>query len=915
MTNHSTPPKLILMKAKAVLSLAPLLCFLFSSAEAELVISEVMARGNKVFADEDGNHPDWIELFNTSTKSVKLADFALTDDPNDPLKWRLPERALESGSYTIVFASGKDRRPKQGNLHANFKLDGSGEYLAAIRIADKNPVSAFDPHFPSAGKGESFGPDFRNGPIGSPRIVFFEDPTPGKGNSRIRLQADRTTSDRHLTLSEIFPVDRVIDIRITMTEDDWDTIRHQTRNLFEVLNEKRKKAPIDSPYTYVDASITIDGHSFPDVGVRKKGFIGSQSASRPSLKVKLNHVDRNGEIDGLTTLTLNNNKQDTALVDQYLGYSLFNASGSPAPRCAFAKVSVNGVSLGVYSHVETFRKPLIRRAFGNSSGTLYEGTVVDFRDGWEGSFEKKFGSDERGRAMIKQLIDLLEGDQVDSDPEKLIGELVELEAFYRFWAMEGLIGFWDGYSGNHNNFFAYLNPENGRFHFLPWGADALFAKYSELGYNPKAPISVKTKGMIAHKLYQSQSGRERYAQTMQHLLKENWDEDALLAETRRLEKLLLPHVSPAQSDFPEEVEELRKFISTRRADLVSEISDEMPLWSEIPDPPAIIPSFFNNETTSDSIWNAAMQGDIPGIKAQLTNGVDIDARDPLGSIPLSLATLAGKSKAVEYLLEKGADVNAVSPKNDTAVHGAAFLGRLEVIRILIDHEADINLRNGDGATPLDIASAPWSDELKGVIQFVGALLQIQLDLERIRKARPEVATLLRKAGAKASSALPKPPDVSIWEAARTGDLESLRTQLAVDGTDLNRRDSNGITPLSWTALSGQLKAAELLLAAGARINSSNKDGSSSLHSSAFFGHLDIVELLVKNRINIDAKNDEGETALDLVSSPWTEDLQEIVQFVAGILKIDLDPEEVQNNRPQIAAFLREHHGKASAELE
>jgi len=178
-----------------------------------------------------------------------------------------------------------------------------------------------------------------------------------------------------------------------------------------------------------------------------------------------------------------------------------------------------------------------------------------------------------------------------------------------------------------------------------------------------------------------------------------------------------------------------------------------------------------------------------------------------------------------------------------------------------------------------------------------------------------VATLLRKAGAKASSALPKPPDVSIWEAARTGDLESLRTQLAEDGTDLNRRDSNGITPLSWTALSGQLKAAELLLAAGARINSSNKDGSSSLHSSAFFGHLDIVELLVKNRINIDAKNDEGETALDLVSSPWTEDLQGIVQFVAGILKIDLDPEEVQNNRPRIAAFLREHRGKASAELE
>ena len=903
------------MKTETVLPLAILLCSLFPSVKAQLVISEVMARGNQGFADEDNDHPDWIELRNKSTRSINLADFALTDNENDPLKWRFPERALESGSYTIVFASGKDRRPNQGNLHANFKLKGSGEYLAVVSLADKKAVSAFDPHFPSTSNGKSFGPDSKEGRIDSSKIVLFENPTPGKRNSSFRLQTARSAHGKNLALDEIFPADRVLDIQITMTEKDWDTIRKQTRNLFEVLNEERKKAPIDGPYSYVDASITIDDHRFPNVGIRKKGFIGSQSASRPSLKVKLNHVDRDGDIEGLTTLTLNNNKQDTALVDQFLGYSLFNNSGSPAPRCAFAKVSVNGVDLGVYSHVETIRKPLVRRAFGNSNGTLYEGTVVDFREGWEGSFEKKFGKDKRGRAMIKQLIDLLESAQVDSDPEKLIGKLVDLDAFYRFWALEGLIGFWDGYTGNHNNFFTYLNPENGRFHFLPWGADALFVKYSELGYDPKAPISVKTKGMIAHKLYQSESGRERYAQTLQQLLKEQWNEDALIAETRRLEKLLLPHVVPSQSDFTEELEELRRFIRTRRSDLVAEISDGMPLWSKIPEPPPIIPSIATNGLTSDSIWNAAMKGDIPGIKAQLNKGVDVDARDPLGSIPLSLAAVTGKSKAVELLLEKGADVNSVNPKNEAAIHGAAFLGRLEVTRILIAHEADVNLRNHDGATPFDIASAPWSDELQGIIQFVGALLQIQPDLEQIRKDRPKVAALLGKAGAMPGSALPKQAGANIWESAKAGDLKSIRTRLAEDGIDINRQDFNGITPLSWTALSGQLKAAELLLAEGARINSTNKDGSTSLHSAAFFGHLDVVKLLVRNRINLNARNDEGETALDIISTPWSEEHQGIVQFVAGILKIELNPADVKNSRPRIAAFLREHHGRKSAELE
>lgn len=50
----------------------------------------------------------------------------------------------------------------------------------------------------------------------------------------------------------------------------------------------------------------------------------------------------------------------------------------------------------------------------------------------------------------------------DFDYEKSIAELVDLDSFYTFWAVEGLIGFWDSYSGNNNNFFVYINPETDR---------------------------------------------------------------------------------------------------------------------------------------------------------------------------------------------------------------------------------------------------------------------------------------------------------------------------------------------------------------------------------------------------------------------------------------------------------------------
>jgi len=201
---------------------------------------------------------------------------------------------------------------------------------------------------------------------------------------------------KELTLDDVFPTDRVLDIQITIDERDWDTIRYQSRNFFEALQESRKYAPTDHPYTYVEASVNIDGIEFPQVGIRKKGFLGSLNSNRPSLKIKLNHVDKKGQIDGLTNLTFNNNQQDVSLISQFMGYALFNAAGSPVPRCVYARVTVNGNSLGIYSHVERIHKPLLKRTFGNDDGALYEGTVVDFYPGWEDSFEHKTGEDKLG---------------------------------------------------------------------------------------------------------------------------------------------------------------------------------------------------------------------------------------------------------------------------------------------------------------------------------------------------------------------------------------------------------------------------------------------------------------------------------------------------------------------------------------
>ena len=564
-------------------------------------------------------------------------------------------------------------------------------------------------------------------------------------------------SAKELTMDDIFPTDRVLDVQITVADADWDTIRYQSRDFFSALHESRKSAPPEAPYTYVDASVTIDGVAFPSVGLRKKGFLGSQSTTRPSLKIKLNHTDKDAGIEGLTNLTFNNNQQDISLVSQFMGYALFNAAGSPAPRCAYARVMVNGVNLGVYSHVETVRRSFLRRAFGTDDGTLYEGPYVDFYEGWVGSFEHKIGDDAPGREKIRRLIEVLEGEGKNS--EEAVGELVDLDTFYTFWAVEGLLGFWDGYSGNNNNFFIYLNPTTDKFHFLPWGADSLFSKHSKLRHHNKAgaPISVKTQGLLTHKLYQQKSVRERYAKTMTDILENHWNETELLAEVDRIDAMVRPHLVDAQRFFGYEdegkaysrtqaLEETRKFIRERRADITKEIEGGMPEWRVVPSEPYVTRegewSKRGEKLSGNDIWSAAAAGNIRVVQQNLTKGVDINAKDSIfGSTALSSAALFGHTKIIVLLLEAGADINAKNRDGGTALHNAAFLGQYEAVKLLLENGAEVNIRNGDGGTPSDAAAVDWE-----TTRFILGMLRIKVGREQVENGRAKVIKILRQHG-------------------------------------------------------------------------------------------------------------------------------------------------------------------------
>lgn len=124
---------------------------------SDLVISEIMASNDTGLEDEDYERPDWIEVLNNGDEAVDLGGWFLTDNADDLDKWEFPDTSLNRNERIVVFASAKNRRAADSELHTNFRLDSTGEYLALVKPDGLTIAHDFGAEYPAQQIDVSFG--------------------------------------------------------------------------------------------------------------------------------------------------------------------------------------------------------------------------------------------------------------------------------------------------------------------------------------------------------------------------------------------------------------------------------------------------------------------------------------------------------------------------------------------------------------------------------------------------------------------------------------------------------------------------------------------------------------------------------------------------------------------------------------
>jgi len=141
-----------LKKSIGLINLLVLICGIARAgkllAEQPLLINEIMAANTRTLTDEDGDFPDWIELFNAGQAALDLNNYALSDDAANPLKWTLPEITLAPQAHFLIFASDKDRHSCIPYWQARITDGDSWQYMVGTA---EPPDNWYQPGFDASG--------------------------------------------------------------------------------------------------------------------------------------------------------------------------------------------------------------------------------------------------------------------------------------------------------------------------------------------------------------------------------------------------------------------------------------------------------------------------------------------------------------------------------------------------------------------------------------------------------------------------------------------------------------------------------------------------------------------------------------------------------------------------------------------
>jgi spore coat protein H len=324
-----------------------------------------------------------------------------------------------------------------------------------------------------------------------------------------------------------------------------------------------------------DVHVTVQAGNtlLTNVALHLKGSFTFQPIDgKPSLTLNFDKFVRGQRFYGLDKIHLNNSVQDPSFLCEKLAREAFAEAGVPATRIAHARVILNGRDLGLYVLVEAYNKHFLKQHFESTKGNLYDG-------GSGGDISKALEVDSGDNPTDRSdLIALLAATRLTNPTQRLarLEQLLDVDRFLTFTALEVLFQHWDGYCLGPNNYRLFHDYPQDKLVFMPHGLDQILG----VGQSPAPTITPHWDGLVAKALFTTAAGRRRYLERLQNIFTNQFQAERLIGKVDQMSERL--HAAAgnvvARSQFDTAVQNLKARITRRVAQVARQLEHpERPL--------------------------------------------------------------------------------------------------------------------------------------------------------------------------------------------------------------------------------------------------------------------------------------------------------------------------------------------------
>ena len=233
---------------------------------------------------------------------------------------------------------------------------------------------------------------------------------------------------------------------------------------------------------WIEATVTIDGEVYENVGLRLKGnsslrgvSADADAADLPWL-IRLDKFVDGQELDGSSEFIVRSNTSETAL-NEAVALDLLAEAGLASEHAIATSFSVNGGDARLRLVVQNLDEAWEEQNF-TTDGILYKAEAGgdwtyrgDDPDSYTDVFDQETGDDD-----LTPLIDFLEFINTSDDEEFAAGlpERLDVEAFARYLAFEEVVDNFDDIDGPGNNSYLRWDAESGGFTVVAWDHNLAF---------------------------------------------------------------------------------------------------------------------------------------------------------------------------------------------------------------------------------------------------------------------------------------------------------------------------------------------------------------------------------------------------------------------------------------------------------